>query len=76
MENKLDKILSLPVSIIIATLILAALGCTMKDWGLLMIHQKQFDKFTANNPKTELEQKVLPSEGVELPISWNDLGKN
>lgn len=26
-------------------------------------------------PKTVLEEKVLPSNGVELPVTWGDLGK-
>ncbi len=76
MENKLDKILSLPVSIIIATLILAAAWLYNERLG--SVNDSSKTNLTSSQQtiqKTELEQKVLPSEGVELPISWNDLGK-
>ena len=75
-NNKLEKIFSLPVSIVIAALILA--GAWLYN-----------SKFEASNgslkanlassqqgiKKSELEEKILPTEGVELPVNWGDLGK-
>lgn len=77
MENKdkLEKILSLPVSIVIAALILA--GAWLYNSKLESSGSSLKTDLTSSQQaakKTELEEKVLPSEGVELPVSWNDMG--
>ena len=58
MENKLDKILSLPVSIIIATLILAA--AWLYNERLRSVNDSSKTNLTSSQQtiqKTELEQK-------------------
>ncbi|MFH0803998.1 MAG: hypothetical protein V1896_00120 [Candidatus Zambryskibacteria bacterium] len=77
MENKKSFKLSIPVSIIIAGAMLS--GAWMyNNWVNLPSTQQK--TIVARNKalqaqKTELEERVLPSGGVELPATWGDLGK-
>lgn len=64
----------LPASILLSAIILA--GAWMYNTGL-----KAENRQIASRPVSEdvrqvsaLEEKVLPSEGVELPVVWGDLG--
>ncbi|OGF70754.1 hypothetical protein A2930_04375 [Candidatus Giovannonibacteria bacterium RIFCSPLOWO2_01_FULL_45_34] len=56
----------LPISILISSLILAG------TW-IYTAGQKEANKEVGIEP-SELEEKVLPSEGVVLPITWGSLG--
>ena len=76
MENKLEKMLSLPVSIIIAALILAAAWLYNERLGPVVYSSKtNLTSSQQTIQKTKLEEKVLPTGGVELPVTWGDLGK-
>jgi len=75
-KNKLEKVLSLPISIIIAGAMLA--GAWMYNTKVKIPENQQ--KINALSEKAQiqksaLEEKVLPTEGVELPVTWGDLGK-
>jgi len=82
-ENEIPKKksfeLSLPVSIIIAGTLLA--GAWMYNTKLgagVPTTSKQVRANAVGSekiPKTILEEKVLPTKGVELPVTWGDLGK-
>ncbi|MEK7669199.1 MAG: hypothetical protein AAB350_01220 [Patescibacteria group bacterium] len=77
-KNKLEKFLSLPVSIIIAALILAAAWLYNERLGPVVYSQKTNTALTGSQQvikKSDMEEKVLPTVGVELPVSWGDLGK-
>ena len=65
----------LPVSILVSALILA--GAWVYTTGLKDADQQRTN-LAATQEKaqaSELEEKVLPSEGVILPITWGDLGQ-
>lgn len=77
-KNKLEKMLSLPIAIIIAGAMLA--GAWMYNTKLgagAPTSSKQLKANVAASekiPKSILEEKVLPTAGVELPVSWGDIG--
>ena len=65
----------LPASILISAIILA--GAWVYTTGLKATNVPQKANITATSAKTsvsELEDKVLPSEGVVLPVVWGDIG--
>lgn len=71
-QPKQDRLL--PASILLSAIILA--GAWVYNTGL-----KTENRQIVNQPVSEdagqvsvLEEKVLPSEGVELPVVWGDLG--
>lgn len=69
-----EKNYTLPVSILISAVILA--GAWVYTDGL-KVHTSQKSNASASSKKTSvsaLEEKVLPPEGVILPVAWNDLG--
>jgi len=74
-KNKLEKILSLPVAIIIAGAMLS--GAWMYNSRLKISDSPRKISIASENiqEKSVLEEKVLPTAGVELPVSWGDLGK-
>ena len=66
---------SVGTSILISSIILA--GAWMYTAGLKTANTQPKTNVTASLEKTQvsaLEEKVLPSEGVILPVIWNDLG--
>lgn len=68
----------LPIAIIIAGALLAGAWMYNTKLGAGAPTSKQVRaNVTASQkiPKTVLEEKVLPSNGVELPVTWGDLGK-
>jgi len=75
-KNKLEKILSLPMSIIIAGAMLAG-AWTYNTKIKIPENQRKIAVASQKTQiqKTELEEKVLPSQGVELPVTWGNLGK-
>src|SRR3989344_5305041 len=75
-KNKLEKILSLPIAIIIAGAMLSLAWMYNTRIKIPDSSQKvSIRSEKAPIPKTELEEKVLPTGGVELPVIWGDLGK-
>ncbi len=73
-QPKTDRVL--PVSIFISAIIIA--GAWVYAAGLKNIPQRQTaSTLSPSLQKTqgsELEEKVIPSEGVVLPATWGDLG--
>ncbi|MDP2668557.1 MAG: hypothetical protein Q8P07_01865 [bacterium] len=70
-----EEILSarfLPVSILISSLILA--GTWIYTTESSVIRNKENSASKEEKTQSELEEKVLPSEGVVLPVTWGDLG--
>ena len=63
-----------PASIVVAALILA--GAWVYTVGVKAGAQQKGDIASGEEqaPVSALEEKVLPSEGVELPVVWGDLG--
>lgn len=67
-QNKIKKDRTLALSILVSTIIFSIV------W-IYTIEQKNVGMQIATDKELiELEEKVLPSEGVILPISWGDLG--
>lgn len=64
----------LPVSILISAVILA--GAWIYNTGLKAGNLQQTNQSASESAKqvSALEEKVLPEEGVELPVVWSDLG--
>jgi len=64
----------LPASILISAIILS--GAWVYNTGLKATNRNQTNVPIASEKSqtAELEEKVLPSEGVTLPITWGDLG--
>src|SRR3989338_5793093 len=58
---------SLPLAIIVAGI---AVGI-----GLYAGQAQSGPGRVAQAPSSQLEEAVLPSKGVELPVTWGDLGK-
>lgn len=75
MENKKTFELSLPVSIIIAGAMLSGAWMYNTKVQIPDNQRKVVASQKTQVQKTELEEKVLPSQGVELPVTWGDLGK-
>ncbi|MEK7635202.1 MAG: hypothetical protein AAB446_02105 [Patescibacteria group bacterium] len=69
----------LPIAIIIAGALLAGAWVYNTRLGVnapTSTKQVRTNVTTSQKiPKTILEEKVLPSNGVELPVTWGDLGK-
>ncbi|MDO8585172.1 MAG: hypothetical protein Q7R85_03600 [bacterium] len=63
-----------PASIVVAAIILA--GAWIYTVGVKAGAQQKADIASGEeqSPVSELEEKVLPSEGVELPVVWGELG--
>lgn len=74
-RNKLEKILSLPIAIIIAGAMLS--GAWMYNTRLKISDSPRKISIASENirEKSVLEEKVLPTAGVTLPITWGDLSK-
>ena len=63
----------IPVSILISSVILAS--AWVYTTGLkAQTNQKVSVASSQQVPVSELEAKVLPSQGIELPVVWGDLG--
>lgn len=65
----------LPASILLSAIIIA--GAWVYTAGLKVSDTPQKTATSANAEKVQksaIEEKVLPSEGVVLPVSWDDLG--
>lgn len=65
----------LPASILISAIIIA--GAWVYTSGLKISNAPQKTETSANTEKVQkstIEEKVLPSEGVVLPVRWGDLG--
>src|SRR3989344_4247330 len=61
---------AVPIAIVIAGLMLAV------SYYLVQTGAGGGARFAVQNaPASELQEAVLPSEGVELPVTWGDLGK-
>lgn len=74
-ENATKKDLSIPVSIIISTVILA--GAWMYVTGLRSGSIKQQSASVVDGfevARSALEEAVLPAKGIELPVVWGSLG--
>ncbi|MEK7088688.1 MAG: hypothetical protein AAB913_00990 [Patescibacteria group bacterium] len=74
MNIKLPKEYFLPASIIITTLVFAG---ALIYTGKLKVKMQQKENITINQnrtPMSELEEKVLPSDGIVLPVVWGNLG--
>ncbi len=72
-ENKPQKDYTLPASIVFAALIIGGswiYTAGLKYPGLASVGTKVASEVSTGG----LEEKVLPSEGVTLPIRWGDLG--
>lgn len=73
-EQPTKKDYALPVSILISAIILA--GAWVYPTGLKANQQKAHVVTPSEIAQaSELEEKVLPSEGVILPVTWGDLGQ-
>ena len=75
MENKIkESKYLLPLSIVIAGAMLAL--AWMYNTRLRVVGVSQNISVVSEEiSKTELEEKVLPTEGAVLPATWGDLGK-
>ena len=79
MENKIEDKksfeLPIPIAIIIAGAMLS--GAWMYNTRLKVSAgpQSNINTISEKVQKSALEEKVLPTEGVTLPVSWNNLGK-
>ena len=74
MENKKQNDKVIQASILISSIIIAStMGYTV---GLRANAQQKISTSSADviNPITELEKKVLPSNGATLPVVWGNLG--
>lgn len=79
-ENKISEkentlVPSLPVSIIISVAMISGLVIYKTQ-----LNNSDYQKISnlvesEKMQKTELEEKVLPSDGVTLPVKWGDLGR-
>jgi len=69
-ENKIELVSRLPAAIIVASLIVA---------GALLMRSEDDQRSITQISKSEiersdLEETVLPSKGILLPVTWKDLG--
>lgn len=73
-QNQTKRNYVLPVSILISAVILS--GAWIYTTNLKTADQDQTDSSAASGERqiAELEEKVLPSEGVALPVVWDDVG--
>ncbi|PIP86260.1 hypothetical protein COV42_01380 [Candidatus Campbellbacteria bacterium CG11_big_fil_rev_8_21_14_0_20_44_21] len=72
-QNQPKKDRALAASILVSAVILS--GAWIYTTGQKTIDQDQADIQVATGKEhTGLEEKVLPSEGVILPVSWGDFG--
>ncbi len=64
----------LPISVLAAALILA--GAWVYTEGLASINRQTADisEHSGKTQNSTLEEKVVPSAGVALPVTWGDLG--
>ena len=74
MQNKIKKDRTLAASILVSVVILS--GAWIYTTGQKTTDQNQSNIQTASEKESSLalEEQVLPSEGVTLPVSWGDLG--
>lgn len=69
--KKQDRLL--PASILLSTIILASVW--IYSVGFKTENQRATNQSASENAQISiLEEKVLPSQGVELPVIWGDLG--
>ncbi|MCL5795125.1 MAG: hypothetical protein M1338_02105 [Patescibacteria group bacterium] len=72
-KNSFDGV-PLPIAIIIAGALLA--GAWVYNTKIkIPDNQRKITVASQKIPKTILEEKVLPTEGITLPVTWGDLGK-
>lgn len=73
-QNKIKKDRTLAASTLVSVVILS--GAWIYTTGQKTADQNQFNIQTASEKESSLAlgEKVLPSEGVTLPVSWGDLG--
>ena len=75
MENKLEKNI-LPVSIIIASLVVAGTWIYLSKSGKSNdTSEKSLATIKVKPSISTIEEEVLPSAGIELPVVWDDLGQ-
>lgn len=74
MENKKSFEVPIPIAIIIAGAMLSG-AFVYKNHINLANSQNAAPINEAQASNAELEESVLPSRGIELPITWGDLGK-
>ncbi|MEK7634625.1 MAG: hypothetical protein AAB396_01945, partial [Patescibacteria group bacterium] len=70
-ENNGDKMIS--ASILISALLIG--GALVYGAGLKSLPEKNENQNIVNSENQTLEEKVIPSVGVELPVKWGNLGK-
>ena len=63
-----------PVSIVISATILAGAWMYTADLKVSGVSQKKDVNFSDSGGVSALEERVLPSDGVVLPVVWGDLG--
>ena len=75
LEKETPFIISIPVAVIISGIMISGAmfyNTKIKNYDsqrkINIVESKKIQK-------SELEEKVLPSEGVTLPVSWGDLGR-
>ncbi len=61
----------LPASILVSSIVLA--GAWIYTSGLQ--YEKADPELKARTAASKLEEKIIPSSGVMLPVRWNDMGK-
>ena len=74
-EPEVKRDYLIPASILISSVILA--GAWIYTTGLKAQTQQKTSIASSQDkaaPVSELENKVLPSQGIELPVVWGDLG--
>ena len=71
LENKTSNRL-LSISFIISSVLIA--GALIYSAGLEPVKVDKVKENQASN-FSDLEEKIIPSSGIELPIKWGDLGK-
>ncbi|HEY4495929.1 MAG TPA: hypothetical protein VJC04_01035 [Candidatus Paceibacterota bacterium] len=78
MENKKDNPYAIPLAIIIAGAMFAGAWLYNAQYpqtkNKISATENQQTVAISNTPVSELEEIVLPSTGVVLPVSWGDLG--
>ncbi|MEX0931076.1 MAG: hypothetical protein WDZ68_02150, partial [Candidatus Paceibacterota bacterium] len=74
MQNKIKRDRTLAASILVSVVILS--GAWIYTTGQKNTDQNQSNIHVASEKELSiaLEERVLPSEGVTLPVSWGDLG--
>lgn len=79
MENKeLKKSSLFSISILISSVLLGGAliyGASLKSQSLTSDFEKNKNYNAVNLEGQTLEEKIIPSKGIELPVKWGNLGK-